>query len=285
MIKVHVPATSGNCCIGFDSLGMAFNWWSTFQFERAHTLWISGCDSQFGTPNNLVVQAFYKTCEYMKVKKPPFHLRIDTTIPNQHGFGSSAMCIVAGIAGANAWFGNTLSQMEMFELAAEMEGHPDNVAPAIYGSLVVSYQDDNQIWHVTSIPCAHWHALAMIPSTMISTKEARKVLPDMISHKKASLQVAHAISFVQALQTGNQQLLLSSCKDYLHEPYRSKLIPDYKKIHNYCLAHQIPMWISGSGSTMIALDLERSKLDLLSSYVEMPNYALTISKKGTYIDE
>lgn len=285
MIKVHVPATSANCCVGFDCLGMALDWWSTFVFERAHTLWISGCEPQFWTPDNQVVQAFYLTCEYLKVEKPPFHLSIDTTVPSSHGLGSSAMCIVAGIEGANAWFGSKLTKTEILELAIQMEGHPDNVAPAIFGNTIVSFMDDNHKAHIMPISCADWYLLVMIPETMVSTREARKVLPDRISHIQASRQVANALSFIQALQAGNKEVLFQSCKDYLHEPYRASLIPEYERVHDYCQTHQIPMWISGSGSTLIAIDQQKEKLDDLASHVEVPSHPIVISKKGAYVDE
>ena len=81
MIQVHVPATSANCCIGFDSLGMALDWWAKFQFEKSNTLTITGCPDEYADENNLVVQAFLKTCQYLKKEIPTFHLHIDSDIP------------------------------------------------------------------------------------------------------------------------------------------------------------------------------------------------------------
>lgn len=286
MIKVHVPATSANCSIGFDCLGLALDWWSTFSFEKSDKLLITGCDPKFAQEDNLVLQAFRKTCQEINKESPVLHIHIDTTLPSSHGFGSSAMCIVAGIMAANAWFDQVLTLEEMLEIATRIEGHPDNVAPAFLGALCVSFMEGDTI-HSAEIACADWHLLAMVPEECVSTAEARKVLPKTLSFEVAKKQVAHALSFIQAIQTGNQSLLLASSRDYLHEPYRKTLISSYEQIHSYCQQHAIPMWISGSGSTMLAIDLDPEPLQALKNFVEgLDIYCreVHISKKGAYVE-
>ncbi|WP_183164328.1 homoserine kinase [Absicoccus porci] len=283
MIKVCVPATSANCCVGFDCMGIALDWWSTFTFDVAHTTWVSGCDPQFGTPDNLVLQAFYHTCEILDVKKPAVHLHIETDIPFSHGFGSSATCIVAGIMGANAWFHKNLTKNDVLKIATDIERHPDNVAPAIFGAATVSIMVDG-IPHMTYIPTADWQILAIVPEETISTKAARKVLPSSISFDHAKQQVAHALVFEQALQTGDENALFLSCVDYLHEPYRKALIPEYEGIHTYCQAHALSMWISGSGSSMLVISKDKKKLDDLADTLDVPWHHVQISQKGAYVE-
>lgn len=287
MIEVKVPATSANCCIGFDTLGMALDWFGTFRFEPSETLEITGCPREYQTQENLVVQAFQRTCDYLKKEMPAFHLDIDMDLPFSRGLGSSACCIVAGILACDAWFAAQLNKMEILQLATKLEGHPDNVAPAIFGQACTSFVDEDGISRMMMLPCANYQALLMIPSYPIVTKEARKVLPDTISHKQATQQVSHALSFALSLNTGNELMLKKSCKDYLHEPYRSLQIKEYDEVHALCEQLDLAMWISGSGSTMLALSLESVKLDRLKSYVEAKNglsvRLVRISKKGAFV--
>ena len=287
MIRVMVPATSANCCIGFDSMGMALNWFARFEFEKADKLKITGCPEQFCNDDNLVVLAFKKVCERLGKKMPSFHLHIDSQIPFARGLGSSATCIVAGIMAANAWFDQKLSLYEMFELATEMEGHPDNVAPAMYGNVTACFMDDDEIC-MQSMHCPDWHGLAMIPEYPVSTHEARKVLPETLDYKECCEQVAHAIVFVAALQQGNESLLVRSAKDFLHEPFRKKLIREYDEIHAYCMDCGVPMWISGSGSTMLAVSKNVKKIEnlaeFLHSFSSISCRFVNISDKGAYVE-
>lgn len=286
MIRVRVPATSANCCIGFDSMGMALNWYGEFSVEKAECLQISGCPVEYQNENNLVIQAFQKACDYLKEEMPAIHLHIDSDIPFARGMGSSATCIVAGIVAANAWFDNRMSEEEMLSLATEMEGHPDNVAPALFGGTTACFMQDGHIY-MESIDAGEWFGLAMVPEYPVSTAEARKVLPKQMDYKDACRQVGHAIVFIQALQKGQEDLLAKSCVDFLHEPYRKELIPDYEIIHSYCMEQSMPMWISGSGSTMLALSKSEEKIQQLHEFLQTLNTiqcrCVEISKKGAVI--
>ena len=112
MISVCVPATSANCCVGFDCLGMAVDWWAHFTFEESDTLIVEGCPGKFKGQNNLVVQAFYTTCDYLHLGYPTFKLTIDTDVPFARGLGSSSTCVVAGILACDAWFKKGMDKME-----------------------------------------------------------------------------------------------------------------------------------------------------------------------------
>ena len=286
MISVYVPATSANCCVGFDTLGMALDWYAKFSFESSKEMIITGCPDEFKNEDNLVIIAFKKTCEYLKKEFPVFSLNIDTDIPFSRGLGSSSACIVAGIMAADAWFDAGMNKMEMLKLATKLEGHPDNVAPAIFGHACTSFLDGQDV-RMMMIACQNFHGLAMIPNYPIQTAQARKVLPETLPYSDAVKQVAYALSFVQCLSSGNELIFPKTCHDYLHEPYRSKLIAEYSDIHDYCQDIDLAMWISGSGSTMLAMTMEEKKLEMLQSWiVKYPSITckrVSISTKGAYI--
>ncbi len=288
MIKVHVPATSANLCIGYDCLGLALDLYNHFTFEKSDSLEITGCDPQFQNEDNLVVVAFKRVCQYLKVDFPSFHLHIDAQIPVSSGLGSSASCLVAGIAGANAWFEANLDLQSMVTLATQLEGHPDNVAPAILGQASISYFYKDKVIS-TIVSCHGWHGLVMMPDYQVNTKKARKVIPSSIEHDKACLQVAHALTFMQALQNKDEDKLLASCMDYLHEPYRRQLIKEYDDIHQYCFERNFPMWISGSGPTMMAISIKEENIRNLylwmkENYPNIQCHFVTIDQKGVSVD-
>ncbi len=286
MIKVLAPATSANCSIGFDCMGMALSWFAEFYFTESNEFKITGCEPEFQTLDNMVVQAFKTTCDYLGKEFPTFHLHEIMDIPFQRGLGSSAACVTAGIFGADAWFQAGLTKEEMLKIADSIEGHPDNVAPAIYGSVCVSLVENEHI-HVAQMDCDSWYALAMIPNYPIKTDEARKVLPDTVAFDQAKLQVARSILFTQALENGDEKMLSDVCVDYLHEPYRSQLIKEYDTIKAYCQKHDIAMWISGSGSTMLAISMQLEKMEALQLWVKSSFHLdcqiVTIEKQGTRV--
>ena len=287
MIRVTVPATSANCCVGFDSMGMALNWCGQFTFEKADCLEISGCPEAYQNEDNLVVQAFKKACDLLAKPLPCFRLHIDSTIPFARGLGSSATCIVAGIMACDAWFDHPFSKEKMLEIATEMEGHPDNVAPAIYGGTTVCFMDGEDIY-MEQLPSSGWMGLAMVPDYPISTHEARKVLPSTLNYAECTRQVAHALVFSQALQKGQEEILCASCKDYLHEPYRKHLIQEYDAIHAFCMSKNMPMWISGSGSTMLAMTQDVNKItelkEFLIQFTNISNKEVEISIGGATVE-
>lgn len=287
MIRVSVPATSANCCIGYDSMGMALDWWSHFRFEKSDSFQITGCDPEYRTKDNLVVKGFAAVCQKLNQPMPDFHLDIDCDIPTCRGLGSSAVCTVAGILAADVWFHAHLNKIEMLNMAAEIEGHADNAAAALFGHAVVTYLQDGT-WKMMLIPCVSWKMLALIPDYPISTSEARKLIPETVSLKQASLQAAHAAAFCASLESGNQMMLTSSAEDFLHEPYRSALIREYADLKHFCNLNGFPLWISGSGSTMLAVSMEEDELNRLKDYVEYKYPSIqvkpvSISQKGAYV--
>ncbi|WP_283679567.1 homoserine kinase [Lentilactobacillus sp. Marseille-Q4993] len=255
MIKIKVPATSANISVGFDCLGVAVAYYSTFEFDKSATkLEISGCDPKYQTADNLVYQAFERGCQYLEQPVPNVSIKIDSDVPVARGLGSSAVCIVAGLRAASAWFNDGISEADLLMLATEMEGHPDNVVPAILGGLQMSFLDNDEVPQVVSYQISDkLKFIAIIPDYPVSTDDAREALPKQLSYSDAVNQVSHFGLLIRALETGNLSQIKIAFNDKMHEPYRSKLIPDYDSVSNSVNENSGAFYISGSGSTMMAI--------------------------------
>lgn len=255
MIKVQVPATSANLGVGYDCLGVALDEFATITFEEIKEgVRISGCDPMYCNEVNLVYQAFLKGLEHMQKTVCGISIHIESPIPTARGLGSSAICIVAGLYGANALFNNPMNKYEIFALATQMEGHCDNVAPAIFGALCVSFVDDGKPHMIRYGVKSTLRFIAMIPDFEISTKQARKVLPDTMCYDDAVYQMGRCSAFAKAMEIGNGLIIKNACHDKMQEPYRALLIPQYDQVKTLCEeAGAMTLFISGSGSCMIAL--------------------------------
>lgn len=255
MIKVKVPGTSANIGPGFDALGLALNIYNSFIFEEIDKgLEISGCNKAFANKNNLVYKSMLRTFD--KIGYSPKGIRIDmsTDIPISRGLGSSASCILGGVIGANHLAGEPLSKEEILELATEIEGHPDNIAPALFGGFVVSVMENKRvIYNNIHIPKGI-KFIALIPDFTLSTKEARAVLPSTVSYKDAIYNVGRVSLLLSALSNGRFDLLKYAVNDTLHEQYRGKLIPDYFNIVNKCReVGCLGVFLSGAGPTLMTI--------------------------------
>ncbi|MGM9960306.1 MAG: homoserine kinase [Allobaculum sp.] len=273
MITVMAPATSANCSVGFDCLGLALDWKSRISFEKAPENKITGCPQEYCTMDNLVMQAFLFTCQYVGVEPDPVHIHIDSDIPFARGLGSSSQCIVAGILGADAIMNLHLNDEQKLDIATRIEGHPDNVAPALFGGLIACANHNDRILKI-KMDGQDWQVLVVIPDYEVSTHEARKVLPSSLDRPDVVRQVSHAMLFEYAWVHQDEDMLKEVCEDYIHEPYRAKLIPDYAAMRQLADQNNVPFWISGSGSTMAFISQDRKKLEAIRQEVESVNPAL-----------
>ena len=191
-VKVKVPATSANLGPGFDVAGLAVTLYNTFVFELLEDgLEISGCPQQFCNQDNLTYRAFVEGAKACGLQFQGLRIECSGDVPYTRGLGSSSTCIVAGIVGAYAFMDRSEERQEILELATQIEGHPDNVAPAIFGGLTVSVMNDN---HVTTlnIPVKHdYRFVAFIPPFTLSTEKSRAVLPLQLPRQDAIANVSH----------------------------------------------------------------------------------------------
>lgn len=270
MISVKVPATSANLGVGYDCLGLALNEFAKVTFEELDEgLEIIGCEKAYCNEDNLIYQAFCKALTYMGVNVTGVRICVDTNIPYARGLGSSATCIVAGIAGANAMFQNRMNKYEIFALATEMEGHPDNIAPAVFGALCVSFMEDGKPNMIKYGVKKDLLFVTIIPDYEVSTKAARFVLPQTMTYQDAIYQMGRCAALTKALEIGNPLIIKKACKDRMQEPYRKALIPEYEDVKAIVEEEDaITMFISGSGSTLMALTQEETIANNVSERIK-----------------
>lgn len=256
MVKIRVPATSANMGPGFDSLGIAFNLYNEFEFSEEGTEnKFYGFKEEFCNEENIVYKAMI-TC-FEKCKYKPKGIKINLLredIPISRGLGSSSTCIVAGLLGANNIMGNPLTVNELFKIGVQIEGHPDNIAPAFFGGMVVSVLEDGEALYNKIDIKRRITFVAIIPDFELSTSTARKVLPKKVSLKDAVYNISRVSLMISAFVNGNYDLLKYGCKDAIHEKYRSPLIKNYDLVYNKCISFgALSCFLSGAGPTIMVL--------------------------------
>lgn len=254
-IKIRVPATSANLGPGFDCLGCAFALYNTFIFSPAVGYSFTGVEERFCNEDNLAVVGYKKVMEYLDAEPVGFHMELsDCQIPICRGLGSSSTLILAGAYAANALHQGGLSREELLDLCTEIEGHPDNLAPAVYGALTGSMMFDEKPVTVryTPNPALTW--VAMVPDFELSTQKARQVLPQTVTRQDAIFNVSRASILLGALEQGDEALIALAMDDRLHQSYRKPLIPEYEDVERIVLEEGFPaMCISGAGPTLLTV--------------------------------
>ncbi|MDF5715985.1 MAG: homoserine kinase [Rhizonema sp. NSF051] len=263
---ITVPATTANLGPGFDCIGAALTLYNKFKFSHLEydevTISVTGVEAQKvqTDQSNLLYQAFAKFYECLQQTPPPVKIEIELGVPLARGLGSSATAIVGGLLGANFLAGKPLSQLQVMELAIAMEGHPDNVVPALLGGCrlaATGVEDERQqsLWEICEIPwCEDVIPVVAIPDFELSTKEARQVLPMEVSRADAIFNAAHLGLLLRGLQTGKKDWLKTALQDKLHQPYRKSLIQGYDAVNSAAVnAGAYGMVISGAGPTLLAL--------------------------------
>ena len=291
MIRISVPATSANLGIGYDTLGMAVSLYSHFTFERAEKLTITGCPEEFQNEDNLVYVSLVDALA--EWGEEPFGVSIDiqTEVPVARGLGSSSTCVVAGIMAAAALTGHTVTREELVAMATRVEGHPDNVAPAILGAAVCSFTPEGQLprclrYDVSS----RLRFLTVIPPYEVHTADARKVVPQQVALSTAVWQMGRIAGLTRGLETGDTALIAAANDDRIQEPYRRALIPDYDAIRETCLeGGAATMWISGSGSTLMAVTDDTIvakflQVRLQERFPQCATHILTCDTEGAQIE-
>lgn len=257
-VTVRVPATSANCGPGFDTLGLACNLYNYFTYElidQGLSLKIEGegTEKLKACKNNLAFLSFYKVWDMIVGSKTGLSVIMSNNIPLSRGLGSSSTAIVAGLVAANHLTGNTLSKNEIVQLATEIEGHPDNVAPAILGGMTISYVDNGRASSLKFLPLKPFKLVAVVPDMPLATSLARRAIPKTVPHQDAVFNTSRAALLVGAMLTGDYQHLAAGLDDRLHQPYRAHLIPGmedaFKAAVNNGAFNAI---ISGAGSTLMA---------------------------------
>jgi homoserine kinase len=255
MIKVTVPATSANIGPGFDCLGLALNLYNNFYIEETESgLMINGCEEACRNKNNLLYTSMETCFQRIGYKHKGLRIEFETSIPPSRGLGSSASCILGGILAANEIGNGNLSKNEILELATEIEGHPDNIAPALLGGMTVSIKEEKKIYYEKISLPEGLKFCAIIPDFTLSTKAARAVLPDKIPHNDGAYNVGRVSLLIAALANKNLEQFKFACKDKLHENYRGSLIENYDEIiKESSRLNSLCVFLSGAGPTIMAV--------------------------------
>ena len=260
-IKVRVPATSANIGPGFDALGLALNLYNTLEVDEAPCgleleITGEGEDSLSRDKSNLIVASMYRVFEQVGKTPPGLRIRAINRIPLARGLGSSAAAIVSGLVAANRLCEDALSMDQLLEIAADIEGHPDNVAPALLGGFVISTRESTKegprVRYMRLEPPLGSKVLVFIPDRELRTEEARAVLPRQVPLEDAVFNISRACALVGGLVTGQFDVLEWATEDRLHQQYRQKLAPELvDAIRSAREAGALGAVVSGSGPSLL----------------------------------
>ena len=255
MIRVKVPATSANMGPGFDCLGIALNIYNYFFIEEIEgDLNITGCDEAFRNDKNLVYTSMMKCFKKIGFAPKGISIKIECGIPISRGLGSSATCILGGVLAANELAGCPLSNKELLNISTSIEGHPDNITPALFGGMTVSVETEDGVYFDKINLSKGIKFCALIPSFKLSTLEARTVLPSDIPFNHAVFNVGRTALLISSLISGNFDMIHIGCEDKLHQNYRSTLIENYNEITYMCKSlGALGVFLSGAGPTIMVI--------------------------------
>lgn len=276
MIKVTVPATTANLGPGFDSMGMALSQYSIFECEPYNVVevLIEGLESEkLKIEDNLVINCMNKVFDYIGEYPKGYKLKIINGIPLARGMGSSAAAIIGGIMCANALMNSPLSDEEILSLATEIEGHPDNVAPALFGGMIVSTKtNDGEVIFRKIEVADDMECVLFIPDYEVSTKDSRSVLPRKVSIDDAVHNSSHLALLVMAFLNNDKTLIGKVMDDRIHEPYRKKLIKSFDEFKEAAIkSGAYAFSLSGAGSTIIAYSDEKSSSSVKRAFDDISN--------------
>jgi homoserine kinase len=259
-VRVTVPATSANLGPGYDSLGLALELRDTLEAEVAEGGLVvevdgAGADTVPLDEAHLVVRSMRAAFELLGEQPPGLRLRCHNVVPHARGLGSSSAAIVGGVVLARALVaggGLLLDDEAAFRLTAELEGHPDNVAPAFYGGFVISGNETgSDYWAVKASVDPRVAAVVFVPPTGVETKVARGLLPEQVPHADAAADAARTALLVTALASQPEQLHRAT-RDYLHQEYRRPAMPESLELVDALRADGVAAVVSGAGPTVLA---------------------------------
>ena len=258
-INVRVPATTANLGPGFDCLGMALDMWNhvQFQLEKDPGVHVVGQGAGYLSTDrdNLVYRAAERYFQETGAAMSSFSITCQNEIPLARGLGSSSAAIVGGLLGASAMAGDASPDLGLlWKLAVAMEGHPDNVTPALFGGCQVVVRDqDTLVRAAVSLP-ENLQAILFIPDEPMPTVQARDILPPQVSREDAVYNIGRIALLVNALTMGRVEDLRIATQDKLHQPARQQLFPVMRSLFDSALgAGALGVFLSGAGSTVLAL--------------------------------
>ncbi len=273
-VTVRVPGTTANCGPGFDTVGIACTIYNdltlTLGDRPGFTLAVTGegAGSIPANERNIAYQAVGAVLKKVGVDSPGISIAMHNNIPLARGLGSSAAAIVGGLVAANAATGGKLDNDELLAMATVLEGHPDNVAPAIFGGITVSFTAGGVPQTLRFTPPEPLRLIVAVPDFGLSTKAARQVLPKTVPYADAVFNVSRAALLVGALCQGKLDHLRVALEDRLHQPYRAKLIPGMDDVLAAAVENgALGAALSGAGPCLIAFARRETPGDIGAAMV------------------
>lgn len=291
MLKVIVPATSANLGPGFDSLGLALSLYNHFYFYKSEERVPS--DVTILPEGSLTHKAVDLLASRVGKTFPPRKIAVKSYVPISRGLGSSATLTIAGLIASNIILKTNLNEETLVNLAAEIEGHPDNVAPALVGGLVISMSTLTGIKFLKTMPKRDLKAVVAVPEFKLATETARKVLPRSVSHSDAVYNTSRVGFFITAMLLGDYTNLSLAMEDLLHQPYRQSLIPGLKEVMGTALLNgSLGSCLSGAGPSILAfcekdehIISDAMKKEWEKFHIIAETHILDIAKQGAAWEE
>lgn len=253
-MRIRIPASSANLGPGFDCFGIAWQLYDEIEFLKTGSgLSVSGCPEEFRNRENLCYAGYTAALRYCGLPEHPLSIRfLGSSIPISRGLGSSAALIAGGVFAADRLNALSLSPEELLDIAARTEGHPDNIAPALFGGFTASAVDDGRSLSVSFPLSGRLSFTALVPDFRLSTELARSVLPEKYSRSDAVFNISRSALLIKALGSGDMKLMRSAVMDRLHQSYRFPLIKGYDTAAALAGEHCC-MCISGAGPTILCI--------------------------------
>jgi homoserine kinase len=258
-LKVTVPATSANLGPGFDSLGMALAHYDEYELETTSSgveIQISGEGAKTAAKdeNNLIFRSIQLVFDSVGEKMPGIKLSCKNAIPHGRGMGSSGAAVAGGVMLAAGLLANkNFTEQQLLEFATRLEGHPDNVAPALFGGLTIAWVDESGPHHKKLTVHRGISPLVLVAPNEMSTKLARSLQPESVPHTDAVFNVSRSALLVAAL-TQSPELMMSATEDRLHQNYRSSAMPETSKLISSLRELGHPAVVSGAGPSVLVLE-------------------------------
>lgn len=270
MVQVRIPATSANLGPGFDCLGMALSLYNTItaEVDKPFQITLKGHYST-GLPideSNLVWQTMCKLWHKIGFRIPNLSLILENNIPPARGLGSSSAAIVGGLTLANYIAGNPFSPDELLQMANLIEGHPDNVTPALLGGITLSVPTETEVIYRMISQSPRLRAVVVIPDILLKTETARNVLSPEVTRKEAVFNIAHTALLIDSFIKEEYEWLKEGMRDKLHQDKRASLIPGMPETLQSALEHgAYGSALSGSGPTLLALTPQEKESEVAAA--------------------
>ncbi|MEY4990889.1 MAG: hypothetical protein RIS08_1115 [Actinomycetota bacterium] len=295
IVKVRIPATSANLGPGFDTLGMALSFYDDYQVETLPSgleieVHGEGAGEVPTDASNLIFKTIQHVFQKVGEQLPGLKLTCHNQIPHGRGMGSSGAAVAGGVMLAAGLLSGkrSFSEQELLEFATDIEGHPDNVAPALFGGLTIAWKDESGPHHKKLIAHRGISPLVFVPPHQMSTKLARSLQPESVPHTDAVFNLSRSALLVAAM-TQSPELLFAATEDRLHQNYRASAMPETSKLVALLREAGHPAVVSGAGPSVLVL--ESSPQDRLAAieiakqnFPHWSSLTLAVDYKGASVD-